>query len=59
MKTFEIIYVEHIYHTFYVEANSEDEARKEFNRMASMGELDFSDGEVFDSGIDRIDEEPV
>lgn len=56
MKTYKIIYTESLYHVFYVDAESIDEAREKFDRMAYNGELDYSDGEVYDSGVSSIEE---
>ena len=56
MKTYKIIYTESLYHEFYVDAESKDEAREKFNHQSENGELDFSDGEVYDAGIESIEE---
>ena len=56
MKTYKVIYTESLYHVFYVDAESIDEAREKFDRMAYNGELDYSDGEVYDSGVSSIEE---
>ena len=56
MKTFEVTYVEKIYHTFYVEAESIDKVDEEFNRMVENGKIDFSGGEVNYSDIESIEE---
>ena len=50
-KTYKIIVTETLVHHFYVEAENEDAALEEYNRMGEDGELDFSDGEVTDSTI--------
>lgn len=50
MKTYKVIYTETLAHTFYVEANSEEEADKAFRKQSMEGELDFSDGYVVDTG---------
>lgn len=47
--TYKIIYKEVLHHEFEVEANSREEAEKEFGRLADAGEIDFSDGEVIDT----------
>ena len=56
MNTYKIIYTESLYHEFYVDAESEDDAREKFELQSENGELDFSDGEVYDSGIEFIEE---
>ena len=56
MKTYKIIYTESLYHEFYVDAESEDEAREKFELQSENGELDFSDGEIYDAGIEFIKE---
>lgn len=56
MKTYKVIYTESLFHTFYVDAESEDEAREKFDKMAYNGELDYSDGEVYDSGVESVEE---
>lgn len=55
--TFKVTYVEHLVHTFYVEADTEEEAEAKFNELANNGELDFSDGEVCDTETMYIKEE--
>lgn len=56
MKTYKVIYTESLFHVFYVDAESVDEAREKFDKMAYNGELDYSDGEVYDSGVESIEE---
>lgn len=51
MNTYKIIYTESLCHEFYVDAASEEDARKKFERKSENGELDFSDGEVYNSEI--------
>lgn len=51
MNTYKIIYTESLCHEFYVDAASEEDARKKFERQSENGELDFSDGEVYNSEI--------
>ena len=46
MKTYKVTYKETLVHTFYVEANNEEEAEEEFRRQSMACELDFSDGEI-------------
>lgn len=50
MKTYKVIYTETLAHTFYVEANSEEEADKVFREKSMECEFDFSNGEVIDTG---------
>ena len=56
MKTYKVIYTESLFHVFYVEAESEEEAREKFDKMAYNGELDFSDGEVEDTKVASVEE---
>ena len=56
MANYKIIYKETLVHTFYVEANSEEEANKVFENQVSNGEIDFSDGEIDDTEI-KIEKE--
>lgn len=56
-KKFTIIYNETITHWFDVEAESEEEAEKEFNRQVANGEIDFSYGEITDSSIEVVENE--
>ena len=51
MNTYKIIYTESLCHAFYVDAASEEDAQKKFERKSENGELDFSDGEVYNSEI--------
>lgn len=57
MKTYKIIYTESLFHVFYVDANSKEEAEEEFERLAENGELDFSGGDVYDRRIESIEME--
>jgi hypothetical protein len=54
MKTYEIIYKEEMYHTFYVEANSKEEAENKLWTCPS--EFDYSNGEVYDSCVVSCEE---
>ena len=56
MKTYKVIYTESLVHAFYVDAENEEEARQEFDRKAANGEFDYSDGAVYDSGVESIEE---
>ena len=56
MKTYKITYTESLFHVFYVDANSEEEAREEFNRRAFNAEFDYSDGEIYDTNVESIEE---
>lgn len=49
MKTYKIVYREVLRHTYEVEANSAEEAKMEFERLADTGKIDFSRGEVVDT----------
>jgi hypothetical protein len=46
MKTYKVTYKETLIHTFYVEANNEEEAKGAFEEDLMDGKVDFSDGEV-------------
>lgn len=50
MKTYRVTYTETLVHTFYVEANSEEEADKVFREKSIECEFDFSNGDVIDTG---------
>ena len=54
MGIYKIIYTEFLRHEFYVDAESENEAREKFARQSENGELDFSNGEVCDSWVKNI-----
>ena len=56
MKMYKIIYREVLIQEFFVEANSEEEAQREFDRMCMSCELDFSYGEVDEACITNIQE---
>ena len=56
MSTYIINYTESLCHEFYVDAASEEDARKKFERQSENGELDFSKGEVYDSEIKIVAE---
>ena len=46
MKTYMVHYKETLIHTFYVDANNEEEAKEAFEEDLMQGRVDFSDGEV-------------
>ena len=52
---YKINYKEVLYHAFYVEAATSEEAEAEFDRQVEAGDIDFSDGEVIDTDI-KIEE---
>lgn len=56
MNTYKIIYTESLFHVFYIDANSKEEAREEFDRRAFNAELDYSDGEVYNTNVESIEE---
>ena len=56
MKTFKVTYKEVLYHEFYVKAETEDDVDEAFCRMASNNELDFSDGDLAEGNIVKIEE---
>lgn len=51
-KTYKITYTETLVHTFYVEAESTEDAIETFDEDARNGEYDFSDGEVSNTEIE-------
>ena len=54
MKTYKVIYTESLYHVFYVEAESEEEAKEKFHQNAA--DFDYSNGEVYDSDVESVEE---
>ena len=46
MKTYKVTYIEKLIHTFYVEANNEEEAERVFEEGCMNSQFDFSDGEI-------------
>ena len=46
MKTYKVTYIEKLIHTFYVEANNEEEAERAFEEGCMNSQFDFSDGEI-------------
>ena len=58
-KIYKVTYIEELVHTFYVDADSLEEAEKEFNKLSCNGELDFSYGEVCDTTITIQEDEEV
>jgi hypothetical protein len=56
MKTYKVTYIEKLIHTFYVEAENEEEADAIFEGQCMACELDFSDG-VIDEAEYKIEEE--
>ena len=55
MKSYELTYVEKTIYTFYIDANSPEEAEKYFHDNAHR--LDFTDGDVYDSYVASVKEE--
>ena len=49
---YKIDYTEVLQHTFYVDADTLQEAKNKFDRQLDSGEVDFSDGELTDSKIE-------
>ena len=49
MKTYKVTYIEKLIHTFYVEANNEEEAERVFEEGCANSQFDFSDGEIDDT----------
>lgn len=56
MKTYKVTYVESLVHTFYVDAEDKKDAVDEFYRRSENGQLDFSDGEVYDTYLKSVAE---
>lgn len=56
MKTYKVTYKEHVSHEFYIEAESRTEAEKEFYRKANNGEINFDDGEVYNTHMNIVEE---
>ena len=56
MKTYKVIYKEHLVHEFYIDAESRTEAEKEFYRQANSDEIDFSNGEVYNTHVNIIED---
>lgn len=54
MKAYEITYMEQMYYTFYVEAASEEEAKRQL--YSDPNKFDWSDGECYDSEIVSCEE---
>ena len=46
MKTYKVTYVEKLIHTFYVDANNEEEAKEVFEQGLTDDAFDLSGGEV-------------
>ena len=49
MKEYMINYVETMGYTYYYEAESAEDARKQFNKDVEDGNVDFTDGDCLDS----------
>lgn len=50
-KTYQIVYTETSVGIYYVDANSEEEAKKKFQQASMDGEIDFTDMYVDDTDI--------
>ena len=57
METYKVVYEERIIHCFYIEADSEDGAMEEFERLSFNAELDLSDGELVEGNVVSIEKE--
>lgn len=59
MNTYKIIHREELVDWFYIEAESEEAAISEYNRLVAEGKIDFSNMEMVDSSdtaiLDDID----
>ena len=59
MKTYRVDYKETVFHTFYVEANSEEEAHKVFRRGMMDGAFDFSDGVAEETDYNIVEDDDI
>lgn len=50
-KTYRIVYTETSVGIYYIDANSEEEAKKKFEQACMDGEIDFTDMYVDDTDI--------
>ena len=50
-KTYQIVYTETSFGIYYVDANSEEEAKEKFEQACMDGEIDFTDMYVDDTDI--------
>ena len=57
MKPYVVIYKEILSHTFYVEANDENEAKEKFKEAQENGEFDYSYGEIVDTTTEAYEAE--
>lgn len=57
MKPYKIRYTETLVHTFYVDADTQEEAIIKFQEEANNGDYDFSYGEVIDTETEVVTEE--
>ena len=58
MANFNITYKEVLAHEFLVDAGTPEEAEEKFFKMLNNGEIDLSNGEVYDSSVETIPSEP-
>lgn len=54
MSTFKIIHREELIGCFYIDAASEDDAIREYERLARNGEIDYSDMEITSSSDEAV-----
>lgn len=52
MATYKVVHTEKLVGVYYVEADSCEEAREEFEYLATEGKIDFCDLEMIDSSDD-------
>lgn len=57
MKTYKVTYKETLIHTFYVEANDEEEAAIVFEEGCMNSQFDFSDGDIDETGYTIVEDD--
>ena len=57
MKTYVVVYKEILSHTFYVEANDENEAKEKFKEAQKSGDFDYSCGKIVNTTTEAYEAE--
>ena len=57
MKTYVVVYKEILSHTFYVEANDENEAKEQSKEAQESGDFDYSYGKIVDTTTEAYEAE--
>ena len=57
MKNYVVVYKEILSHTFYVEANDENEAKEKFKEAQESGDFDYSYGKIVDTTTEAYEAE--